>query len=459
MKTNSGGSLRRCVCSLAAFAVVLILYSCTGDSSTRDSLYATQGGTFTEYDLNGLTITTLAFAPDYAAAKVVVSVNALPCATRILSEYGDTFTLSSSGFPCGPFELNLQYVPASGSCQPGGLYLNSGRVTAPDGGPTLEYTNLTLAAWDGRGNLIAPWITPFDAPALISQASQPNWALGDPLNLLGSWTYTIDYRPAIIPPTDCPLKTAVQLTLTSADENMAPKVYHYVVTETNTGGRITAGISANEPTAPAAVIVLDDNSQPNTARRLSFAGLDALRDAKADARLAFVQSAPVVPASAAFVDPLRPFVDIDSEIDIATGGEATPAPLASHLAGFFSDLTASVKAASGSLQPTLAVTVMVSLATPQPGGFPPVVIPLFFVPQHDFRPGIDDKSECTATPDRSFSCALASAITNALSAIGAPDPAASYVLDVTFFGGNAAGLRPVLRVRRAVLPVSKISEG
>ncbi len=100
---------------------------------------------------------------------------------------------------------------------------------------------------------------------------------------------------------------------------MAPKVYHYVVMETNTGGRITAGISANEPTAPTAVIVLDDNSQPNMVRRLSFAGLDALRDAKVDARLAFVQSAPVVPASAAFADPLRPFVDIDSEIDIAPG--------------------------------------------------------------------------------------------------------------------------------------------
>ncbi len=112
MKTNRGRSLRCCVCSLAALAVVLILYSCTGDSSTRDYLYATQGGTFTEYDLNGLTITTLAFAPDYAAAKVVVSVNSLPCATRILSKSGETFTLSNGGSSCGPFELNLQYVPA-----------------------------------------------------------------------------------------------------------------------------------------------------------------------------------------------------------------------------------------------------------------------------------------------------------------------------------------------------------
>jgi hypothetical protein len=442
---------------MAAFTVALILYSCTGDSPTRDDLYAGQGGTFAEYNLNGLTISTIAFAPDYATAGVVVSVNSLPCATRILSESGETFTLSSGGFSCGHFKLNLQYVPASAPCQPGGIFLSSGSVTAPDGGPTLEYTNLTLAAWDGEGNLIDPWITPFDAPALISQAFQQNWTVGDPLNRLGSWTYTIDYRSAIVPPADCSLKTAVELTLTSADERIEPRVYHYVVTEKNTGGPITAGISADEPAAPAAVIVLDESALPNVARRISVAGLDALRDAKAHARVAFVQSDPVIPVSAAFADPLRPFVDLDSEIDIASGGAATP--LASHLAGFFSDLTASVKAASGSLQPTLPVTVTVSLATPQPDGFPPVVIPLIFVPQRAFRPGIDDKNDCTTTtPDMSFSCSLASAVAKARSAVGTSDPAASYILDVTFSGGNAADLRPVLRVRRAVLPVSKISE-
>ena len=319
--------------------------------------------------------------------------------------------------------------------------------------------SLTLAAWDERGNLINPWITPFDAPALISQASQPNWAVGDPLNRLGSWTYTIDYRSAIIAPAGCSLKTAVQLTLTSADESIAPRVYHYVVTETNAGGPITAGISADETDAPAAVIVLDESALPNVTRRISFAGRDALRDAKAHARVAFVQSAQVVPVAVAFADPLRPFVDLDSEIDIASGGEATPTPLASHLAGFFSDLTASANGAFGSFQPTLPVAVTVSLATPQPGGFPPVVIPLLLVPQHAFRLGIDDKGECAATPDMSFSCTLASAIAEARSAVGASDPGASYVLDVTFSGGNAADSRPVLRVQRAVLPVSKVSEG
>ena len=456
MKKNFRRSLRCGVCSTAACAVALLfLFSCAGDSSTRDDLYATQGGTFTEYDLNGLTITTLAFAPDYAAARVVVFVNSLPCATRSLSESGETFTLSSGDCSVYDlFRLNLQYVPPSGTCLPGGLYLSSGSVTVPHGGPTLEYTNLTLAAWDERGNLIDPWITPFDAPELISQAFQQNWAVGDPLNLLGSWTYTLDYRSAIIPPVDCSLKTAVELTLTPADKSIAPKVYHYVVTETHAGERITAGISADEPDAPAAVIVLDESALPNVARRISFAGLDALRDAKAHARVAFVQSAQVVPVAVTFANPLRPFVVLDSEIEIASGGSAVP--LASHLAGFFSDLTASVKAASGSLQPTLPVAVMVSLATPQSGGFP-VVIPLLFVPQQDFRPGIDDKNECTATPDTSFSCALASAITNALSAIGTPDPAASYVLDITFSGGNAADSRPLLRVRRSVLPISKIS--
>ena len=325
----------------------------------------------------------------------------------------------------------------------------------PHGGPTLEYTNLTLAAWDERGNLIDPWITPFDAPRAYQSGIPTKLGGGRSSESVGF----LDVYPRLpvgnhSAGRPVSLKTAVELTLTPADKSIAPKVYHYVVTETHAGERITAGISADEPDAPAAVIVLDESALPNVARRISFAGLDALRDAKAHARVAFVQSAQVVPVAVTFANPLRPFVVLDSEIEIASGGSAVP--LASHLAGFFSDLTASVKAASGSLQPTLPVAVMVSLATPQSGGFP-VVIPLLFVPQQDFRPGIDDKNECTATPDTSFSCALASAITNALSAIGTPDPAASYVLDITFSGGNAADSRPLLRVRRSVLPISKIS--
>lgn len=378
----------------------------------------------------------------------MVSNNSTLCAAKILTEYSE-FALSNSD-TCSSFALNLQYVPASSPCQQGGLYLIEGSVTAPGGGPILNYTYLTLAAWDAQGNFIEPWITPFDTPAPISQASQPNWKLGDPLNTLGSWTYNVDYGYYNIPPTACSLKTTVELTLSCPAENIAPRVYHYDVTEMNTGGQITASISANEPTAPTALIELDESSSSSITRRLSFVGLDALRDAKAEVRIAFIQPTQVVPVPAGFVDPLSPHVDIDQEIDIASG--YPPAPLASHLARFFSGFTAPLKAVSGNAE----VNISVELSTPLEGGMS-TVIPLVLFKDQPYTPGIDDNNICTMLPNPGLICNLAAAITTAA---GSPDPSASYILDIALArdAAEAPADRIVLAIPKAVLPVSKISE-
>jgi hypothetical protein len=110
---------------IAAFAVIALLSSCGGESSSTPppdsgASYNPSPNSIAQFDLNGLTINTIV-DPGYPAATVVVSNNSTPCAAKSLTEYSE-FALSNSD-TCGSFTLNLQYVPASSPCQPGGLYL------------------------------------------------------------------------------------------------------------------------------------------------------------------------------------------------------------------------------------------------------------------------------------------------------------------------------------------------
>ncbi len=462
MRTNVERALRPFVRAMAALAAVLLLASCGKDSSSTEpeihylSAPSQSDNKDFSYALGPLTITLRLYAGDYTDGDVAVFEGDRLCATKVLTTDSGEFTLNNDR-GCGGFTLRLQYVPASAPCQPGGLYLLSGKVTNPRGGQH-EYRAMNLATWDQQGEPVEPWVTPFDAPTLLKQAAQYdryNHLPGHPLDFdtLGRWTYQVDYRSAVIPPDGCSLRTTVDLTLTPVDESIAPRLYQYVVTESDTGGQLAADVAAITEGAPKVSVTLDQGSW-RAVRHLSFVGLDALRDAQALTKITFAQSGNTV----SFAEPLRPRMEPlhlhgphSFEFDITEGYAA--APLATHLARFFSGVTSPLTdlCRPSSIEPLIPVRIGAGLAT-HLGGHT-VVIPLQLVPNYTFRPGFDDQTDCTASPDPGLSCRLAAAIAAAMPPHAPPDPLASYALDVTF-GGSP----PVLSLRQAVIPLARITE-
>lgn len=458
MKTNVGRLFRCFAFTLATLVAAVILSSCNNGSSDAwtSSPYglAPPSGQDFEYNLNDLNLTVRLSVNEEMQGIVLIMKDARLCAANLLMENSGKFTLNSLVPECGDFTLNLQYVPVSGACQPGGLYLLSGSVTPPGNGVQLSYTDVTLAAWDQNGQPAQPWITPFDVPALLSQALEYHYSPDDPLNALGLWTYVTGHTSSVAPPAGCSLSTAVNLRLTAADGSLSPKVYQYLVTETNTGGTMQATVVPVTAGAPQVFMTRDESAWPVVAKRLSFTGLDALRDARVATSLQFTQSAQLVSPEVQFADDLRPLIYTDSGLDITAGQPA--APLAAHLARFFSALTASLTTTypPSLIQPQILMQMEASLSTPLGGGLPPVVIPLRLVTPFFYKPGFDDNTNCSRLPNPGFCCTMAAELANAASAYGTPNPLASYLLNITFFDSNA---QPLLRVQNAVVPISKVS--
>lgn len=352
--------------------------------------------------------------------------------------------------------LNLQYVPALSSCQPGGLYLISGSVWSRGHGQSIDYQNVKLASWDTQGYPVDPWITPFDAPVLVSQAVNADWQTGGPLTALGSWTYRADYRSSVIIPAGCSLQALVELTLSSADASVPARVYHYTVTETNTGGNIAIDMAATELDAPAPSIAVDEPASPDAPRHLSFAGLDALRDARAQIRIAYAPFAPADPLWIAFSNALQPWIVVSEGIDMTN--DKPSATLAAHLAGFFTALTAPFGAIPhpASVVPTATVTIGTYLSTPGPGGLL-IVIPLNLLAGYSFKAGIDNRDTCTVQSSGGLCCTLAAAMKNAAFAQGAPPAGSSYILDVTYYGPTPSP-SPVLHTQKIMIPLEKITD-
>ena len=444
-----------CFMVIAACSVMTTATSCGHDGSTNSSYYSSSGGTVITRDLTGgLSVTTTTFPPDYTTAEVVVSVDSIPCPAITLTKDDSRFSLDScpgSGRTCS---LAFRYFPASDDCEPGGVYLLEGFLGAAEDDPNSgrEYTNMELAAWDAEGNPLNPSFRPFGAPILVDWESRQDWAPGDPLNALGSWTYTVEYsaHDALLP-AGCSLEKSVELTLTPAAPNMAPRVYHYVVTETGTGEEKIASVAAEEPAEPAAPpasIELHGNSSSGATWRLSFTELDALRDAQVQVSVAFARPTPVLPVSSS-TEP-RAGDYIIQQIDIAAG--SAPVPLTVHLAKFFSRLTKPLAAAYKSLKPTVYIQVWVYLRK-SVGIGATTTIPVISMPgSRPCKLRFDFNCDCAI-----FDPGLIRDLAAGIAAAGPPDPSDSYVFRVSFWGAEFWA-HPVLTVREAVLPVSMISE-
>ena len=297
---------------IAVLAAVMVLSSCGPNASGQRIEYGiiSPPDYDFEYQLNHLTIGVSLFYPDYGhPTRVAVFEGATLCARKTLTAHPEKFTLINNR-ECSSFTLNFQYVHASGDCQPGGLYLISGHVTDPDSGQSFDYRSMILGGWNQQRNAVQPWITPFDVPTLVSQTAQSNFLPGDPVHTLGQWTYQVDYLSSVIPPAGCSLQTTVNLTLTLADESIEARVFEYNVTETNNGGNVTASVTSDTAGAPSASVTLDESAWPVVARRLSFSGLDVLRDAQALTSVTFTQPAQVDPLKVSFATSLRPFFEI-----------------------------------------------------------------------------------------------------------------------------------------------------
>jgi len=447
MKKGLESFSRRWLFTMAALAVIVTLIACSNDSSTStgtsDTSPADAGNALSpirvfEHDFNNQAITTtMTIADDQIAeAAVTLFIDGTPNDSKTLTASTDKFTLGTH---------QLQYMPASNACQPGGLYLISGTVAASDGSASHNYVNVVLYGWDTEGNPVTPWLTPFDAPSLDSRTSRANWTAGDPLDALGAWTHQVDYDHYIIPPEGCPMRTDVELTLTPVDERLGTKVYSYTVTETNVGGQITPQISASDPGAPPLSVATKQD--PSQIRQLSFSGLDALRDAKAEVRLAFVLNDATERNWSAFPNASQPGIDLVSQIDITSGYPSVS--LASHLARFFSGVSTRLTALgqSSDNMPRMYVKIEAKLSTPLAGGLQ-TDMPLVLVPNRIFETGRDDDANC---PNAGLCCTLSSQMT---AAGGTPDPAASYKLNVTFYSADA---QPLLIARSILIPVSKVN--
>lgn len=448
-------SFHNLVLITATFASAMSIISCGNDSADSSPRLPAQRPYYDfQYNLDQLTVGIRLFHPDYSdPPKIDVYEGTTLCNSQPLStQTSGNFTLNNNS-TCRDFTLNLQYVPAANACQPGGLYLMSGTVTNPANGQTTNYNNMTLAAWDRNHNRVEPWFTPFDAPVLLSQMSQSDYVQWGPLSTVGQWTYQLDYESSVLPPDGCSLQTNLDLNISPADETLGTRVYNYTINETNVGGQITATVTPNTAGAPTASVALD-----GATRHLSVIGLDALREANIQASMAFKQPAQVAPATATFT-PMRPYVQIDSELFLNSSNEFPTGPPASHLAKFFSTVTKPLMDFYDplSIEPQVNVKIAVSLATPVPvqDQITYIVTPITLIPNYTFRPGFDDRTDCTALPDPGLSCRLDSIIADYNATNGAPNSAAFYKLDVTLFSRTDGQFFPAIQMPQVLIPVAE----
>lgn len=444
---------RTCVRATAAFMAAVSISSCGTESKEPAGQLGFRQYYDFQYNLDPLTIGIRLFHPDYGfPSSIDVYEGSTRCDSQRISTQTGMLTLNNKS-SCRDFTINLQYVSAANACQPGGLYLMSATVTNPDNGQATSYQNMTLAGWDQNYKKITPWITPFDQPILVSQASKSDFVQGD-LNTAGQWTYQLNYASSVTPPDGCSLQTNLDLKLTPADAALGSRLLNYTVSETNVGGQITASVTTGATGAPAASVVFDGAN-----RHLSFADLDVLREAKAQTSLTFRQSAQT--ATVTFT-PLQPLVEIGSDLWLNSINQFPTGSLASHFGHLFSTITAPLMGFYGSLsiEPHLIMKVAVSLATPLPSQFPPLytVTPITLVSDYTFRPGFDDRTDCTVVPDPGLSCKLDNLIADYTATHGLPAATAHYTLDITFYslmyGQNSA----VINLQNVVIPVSNIKK-
>jgi len=447
-------SFHNFVLTTATFIAAISMISCGTDSAdSTPSLPAQRSFYDFQYNLDQLTVGIRLFHPDYPySPRIDIYEGATLCDSHPLTSQTRNLTLQNSS-KCRDFTINLQYVPAANACQPGGLYLLSGSVTNPADGLTTSYTAMTLAAWDQNYNRVVPWFTPFDTPNLVSQMSQSDYVQWNPLSTVGQWTYQLDYASSAIPPDGCSLQTNLDVSISPADETLGARVYNYTIRETNVGGQITASVTPNTAGAPTASVALD-----GTTRHLSFVGLDVLREANVQTSMSFKLPTQVSPVTAMFA-PMRSYVKIESELFLNSLNGFPIGSLASHVAKFFSTITMPLMGFYDplSLEPQVNANIGVSLATPLSiqGQVEYVVTPIALIPNYTFRPGFDDRTDCTAVPDPGLSCRLDSIITNYNATNGVPDSAARYILDVTLYSRTGGTYYPVIDMPKVVIPVSE----
>ncbi len=448
-------SFHNLVLITATFASAMSIISCGNDSADSSPRLPAQRPYYDfQSNLDQLTVGIRLFHPDYSdPPKIDIYEGTTLCNSQPLStQTAGNFTFNNNS-TCRDFTLNLQYVPAANACQPGGLYLMSGTVTNPADGQTTSYNNMTLAAWDRNHNRVTPWFTPFDTPVLLSQMSQSDYVQWGPLSTVGQWTYQLDYESSVLPPDGCSLQTNLDLNISPADETLGTQVYSYTISETNVGGQITATVTPNTAGAPTASVALD-----GTTRHLSVVGLDVLREANIQTSMAFKPPAQIDPATTTFT-PMRSYVQIDSELFLSYSNEFPTGPLASHLAKFFSTVTKPLVDFYDplSLEPQVNVRIGVSLATPVPvqDQITYIVTPITLIPNYTFRPGFDDRADCTVSPDPGLSCRLDSIIADYNATNGAPDSAAFYTLDVTLFSRIDGQFFPAIQMPQVMIPVAE----
>ena len=209
-----------CVRTTAVFLAAVSIVSCGTESKEPASQLGLRPYYDFQYNLAPLTIGIRLFHPDYGfTPSIDVYEGSIRCDSQDILTQAGMLTLKNNS-SCRDFTINLQYVSATNVCQPGGLYLMSATVTNPDDGQATSYQNMTLAGWDQHYNKVVPWITPFDTPILVSQASKSDFVQGD-LNTVGQWTYQVDYASSVTPPDGCSLQTNLDLKLTPADAALA----------------------------------------------------------------------------------------------------------------------------------------------------------------------------------------------------------------------------------------------
>ncbi len=448
-------SFHNFVLTTATFVAAMSIISCGNDSADSTPNLSTLRPYYDfQYNLDQLTVGIRLFHPDYSdPPKIDIYEGTTLCNSQPLSTQTAANFFLTNDSTCRDFTLNFQYVPAANACQPGGVYLMSGTVTNPANSLTTYYNNMTLAAWDQNYNRVTPWFTPFDTPNLLSQMSESDYVQWDPLSTVGQWTYQLDYASSVIPPAGCSLQTNLDLSISPADETLGTRMYNYTISETNVGGHITARVTPNTADAPTASVALD-----GTTRHLSVVGLDALRDANIQTSMTFKQPAQVNPATATFI-PIRPSVTIESELFLdSSNGFPTGSP-ASHLAKFFSTITKPLADfyTPLSLEPQVNMKIAVSLATPLSiqNQITYSVTPITLITNYTFRPGFDDRTDCTALPDPGLSCRLDSIIADYNATNGVPANTAFYTLDVTLFSRTEESFYPVIHMPKVMIPVDE----
>lgn len=441
--------------------------------------------------VGSLEISAIPLPPDYNTARVSVSQQGKHCVDGELSEGNAILILSNDSAlnSCGEFNVALRLAPpVDDYCASGYVYLVSGPIPREDDSGELGRSFVTegdtriVAAWDEQGNATTLQ-RPYEEQMLLRQYIVPTgnaWEQGQPLSAAGMWRLELDLSHPGSISQGCTLDTFVDLAITAADSSQSERTvrYQFSVTPLADSDAVIFSASAEGASAPLPLLDLvpsngrtDVYGEPARLWRLSFTGLDALRDSKVEATVRTLSPRSGMLDVAAF-QPAVPSIVIrgpggehccaETGIDITEN--STPARLSDHIAGFLDALTLALRdqfdTAGNSVSLRLAASFTLRQAS-EPS--PAIELPIALVPSYllALSPTQKQQADCALAPEEHLSCELGRQIEHWISLNlpeFAPDLEPGIIIDLVFFGTAHISSAPVLSVR-GWIPLNRVVPG